>query len=172
MIYLENNRQIPVTSPDPYTPITVTRPNQHYAHLLLQDFTSPKGEMTAIYQYLYQNWTVKNHNISETLMRIAQVEMHHLDILGQAITALGGNPKYQSIEKDSHSAWNGNAINYTQNIKQILRYNISLEEGAIHSYQLHAKMIQDQSISAICLRLAEDEEIHRAIFKKLLFELT
>ena len=169
---MENIEQMPVTAPGPYPPITVTRPNQQYAHLLLQDFASPKGEMTAIYQYLYQDWTVKNQDISETLMRIAKVEMHHLDILGQAITALGGNPKCQSNEKDPRSAWSGTAINYTHNIRQMLSYNISLEDIAIHSYQMHAKMIQEPSISAICLRLAEDEEVHRALFKKFLFELS
>ena len=164
--------KIPVTASGEYPAIRVTEPNRRYASLLLQDSASAHGEMTAIYQYLYQHWMLNgaDDSLAILLKRIAAVEMHHLDILGKLILLLGGNPICRTNPCNCGSAWNGNMLQYTSGRKQILTLNISLELSAVNDYTAQAEAVKDPLLAAILLRLAEDERVHYNIFRSLLIE--
>lgn len=170
---MSEQKEITVTASGPYPEPVVTHPNPRYARLLLQDMAGMKGEMTAIYQYLYEDWTLDAAYtlIAQTMLRIAKVEMYHLDILGRLIVMLGVSPRCRSIPNNPRSAWNGNMIRCQQNIRQRLTYNIMLEEASIKAYTTHAKMIQDGNIPDILNRLAQDEKVHLEILKQFLSEL-
>jgi len=101
------------------------------------------------------------------LMKIAKVEMHHLDILGQYITALGGNPKCQMVSGGRLIIWNGGMINYMQDFPKIIAYNIILETSTMENYILQAERVMDKNLSAMLRRLAEDEKIHLTIFRAM-----
>lgn len=78
---------IPVKAASPYPELKVEGRNIHYAAILTGDLASATGEMTAIYQYLYQHWTLQEQfeEIAQTIVRISEVEMHHLNMLGSLI---------------------------------------------------------------------------------------
>jgi bacterioferritin len=79
----------------PFPPVKVEKSNLEYANLLLDVFaSSADSELQAITQYIYHSKTISNDTISKALMCIALVEMHHLDVLSELITLLGGKPFY------------------------------------------------------------------------------
>ena len=67
----------------PYPDLKVSERNCMYAQLLMQDFSASKGEDTAIHQYLYQAWTLREPypEIYNTLMCISKVEMYHFNVI-------------------------------------------------------------------------------------------
>ena len=90
-----------VASSAPYPAITVDCQNPQHALLISQNLSGPQGEMTAIYQYMYQDWILSalHPDIAAILKRIAKVEMHHLDIFGQLVSLLGGDPPLPGAAK-------------------------------------------------------------------------
>lgn len=116
-----NDDNIIVKNPSPYPKITVCEPNLEYARILSLDLASSKSEFSTITTYVYQNWVLNSEyrNIANTTIRIAMVEMHHLDILGQLITLLGGDPRYQAVYQRGYAIWNSNMVDYNKNIRRI-----------------------------------------------------
>ena len=55
----EGEPLIPASAAGPYPAIEVERENPRYAMMLMQDMASQKGEMTSIYQYLYEHWVLE-----------------------------------------------------------------------------------------------------------------
>lgn len=163
-------QRISVQAAAPYPPIIVETRNVSYAQILSSDLAGPKGEMSAIYQYIYQSWILQEQHplISETLLRIAKIEMHHLSIIGQLIIKLGGNPKCLSIQNRRPAVWNGSMVNYSQNIQELLKADIADEQYAADMYMRHAKMIQDGDISGLLARLSLDELQHKSILEGFL----
>ena len=74
--------------------------------------------------------------LRDSFRHIAQVEMHHLDLLGQTITALGGNPIYRSFPYKRPSFWNACMLQYQCNKEKALRISIAGEQEAIDGYHL------------------------------------
>ena len=81
-------------SPEPYPAVQVSAPNLTYAQMLSMPFASAKSELTTITQYTYFNWVLEPDwaDLAAVYQKVAQVEMRHLHLLGQLITALGGQP--------------------------------------------------------------------------------
>ena len=158
---------------EPYPDVSIVSPNAGYADVLARDFASHSGELTSLNQYLYQHWILNTAapDISIALLKIAQVEMLHLEMLGKLITILGGTPRYQYFENGRPVSWNINYINYTKNTKSMLLSNIAAEKSAIDSYISHSKSIKDIKVSNILLRIAEDEKLHLRILKNYLSKL-
>lgn len=163
-------KEIVVTAQQPFPTLAVTEPNRRYASILLQDIASAHGELTAITQYLYQHWVMEplDPDFAKLLERIAVVEMHHLDMLGRLVVLLGGNPLLRTNPCNCNSAWNSNLLQYRGSYKQILTMNIAAELGAFKEYTAQAELIRDPLVSAVLLRIAQDEEVHCRIFRSLL----
>ena len=169
------NRHKKVSADMPYPPIRVERPNLRYAGILSFDFAAPNSELTAVNQYLYQNWVLrpKYQDIAEITKDVAKVEMHHLQILGSLIVLLGGNPTYSVIKKDANQkecvcVWNGTILSYTTVLRQATINNIKMEQQTINTYRTHMKIIKDRHINAILERIIADELIHLNIFNDIL----
>lgn len=165
--HFSTNAQPSVTADTPYPPIRVIGKNPRWACLIGQVLRSKDGEMTAITSYLYQHWTLPPcyQSIRDITYRIAQVEMHHMDILGSLTVQLGGLPKFAV---DACSSWNGMAVDYSTNIRHVLLENLSGEQAAVNTYGSLAKEITDPYVQQILKRIAMDEQVHVCIFKQLL----
>lgn len=161
----------PVAADAPYPPIEVGAENPQYARMLSLDLAASRSEMTSITQYLYQAWifSAEHMEAAETMKRIAAVEMHHLDIMGELITRLGGAPRYAAMQRQP-MAWNGNMVNYSRSLEMAMRYNMALEQSAIDTYRKQASVIQDEHIVVILHRIILDEEVHMRIFRRYLDE--
>lgn len=154
----------------PYPKIQVEEKNKLYGEILLQDYAGADSEETAIHNYLYQSVIQeKNEEIATCLKNIAEVEMHHLQILSKLIYLLGENPKYRTIEcfQEHPNYWKAQYVNYEPNIEKALEIAIYNEEKAIFQYQNHIKIIQDKYIQEILKRIILDENLHIETLKNL-----
>ena len=155
----------------PYPTPQVERPNLEYAKLLMSDYAGIISEDTAIHLYLYQHLVLENEDqdIANILEKIAEVEMHHLELLGKTITLLGIKPIYGTYENNKIEYWTSKFVNYNTNLKDILQINIYSETQAIKKYQEDLKIIQDIYIQNLLKRIIADEKIHLHIFNQLYF---
>lgn len=151
----------------PYPSIKIEKENKKYASYLLADYAGLSSELTSITQYSFQNFAKFDEakEFSYTLEQIAIVEMKHLEILGKLIKLLGVTPKYLDLK---NNLWSSKNINYTLDIKTMLKSDIELEEKAIKNYQEHLKLIDDKYIKGILKRIILDEEKHLECFCILL----
>lgn len=154
---------------NPYPIPRVEKENREYGYLLLQDYAGEVSEDTAIHLYFYQYFIKQNKDpeLAEALKKIAIVEMHHLELLGETILLLGVDPKYRikgtPFQQDIF--WNASYVNYEQRTKALLEVNMASERKAIQNYMLHRKIIKDPYIQQLLTRIIEDEEVHLKIFK-------
>jgi bacterioferritin len=153
-------------SSEPYPPITVEKPNKNYAMLILDDYAGLTSEMTAINQYIYHDFTInkKNPDIAKVIERISLNEMRHLEVLAELIIALGEKPIFYS----QSGYWNGDYVDYGENLLDKLVIDLNSEKEAISKYQRHIALIDDKNIKAILARIILDEEVHVKIFTDLI----
>lgn len=156
----------------PYPPVEVKDKNLYYARLLLNNYAGQNGEMTAITQYLYQHFITeeRSKSLSKTLECISKVEMHHMELLGELITKLGGNPLFKTQSRGKSTFWSAKYVPEIQNEKSLLLKNIESENTAIKDYKMRILQIKDQNIQSLLERIIKDEEHHINIFKKYLSE--
>ena len=168
-----NPDSIAVALKDPYPPIAATRPNSAYAQMMSNNLAAINSEMTAINQYLYQSWILKEScpQLSTLLLRISQVEMRHFNTFGQLVFLLGRLPKYQVNQNCQCAPWNANMINYTQDLRSLLHANLSAEKHAAEIYTRQAQSVQDPCVSASLARIVKDEQLHVKIFEDILCSL-
>lgn len=153
----------------PYPPLCVKEENHDYAKLLLEDYASAGSELTAICSYVYQNITTDEEfcDIKEAYMGIAKVEMMHLNMLGQLIFLLGIDPGFYYKDNGRLIMWNGDYVKYQNCPRCTIKHSIEGEIAAINQYQRHADIICDENVSAVLLRIKQDEEVHVKILTEL-----
>ena len=156
----------------PYPQVKTESKNMYYASLLTSDFAGTISEMSAVSQYTYQQIISSTPKISDTLSCISKVEMHHMEILGELISALGGNPRIAVQSGCNCIFWSAQYISYETNPKVFLKENITAELSAIANYKARINQISDPYIQDILARIIMDEEYHIELFRALLEELT
>ncbi len=159
-------------SSNTYPEVKVERENIFYAHLLLNDYTGYHGELTAITQYVFQNFNfyLKYPEAAHILSRIAIVEMHHLELLGKTIKLLGVDPVFQFQDTTFKYPfyWNSSFIKNSRDFKSSLKDDIFAECQAIKNYRKHLAIIEDKYIKNLLMRIIEDEKMHIKCFEYLL----
>ena len=154
----------------PYPKIQVERPNIEYAKILSNIYAGEVSEESCIGLYIFEHISLFNTYLeyAEALKKIAIVEMHHLEILGELIDLLGMKPAFMSYDnlKKECIPWNACYINYNTNIKDIIDLDIQAEENAIACYQDLLTIIKDKYITQILERIIMDEELHLSIFRE------
>lgn len=155
----------------PYPIPRVEEKNKNYAKLLLKNYAGPRGEETAIHLYLFQ-YLISNKSLKEfatAIKEIAEVEMNHLRLLGEAINLLGELPVYGSPSNNNkYIPWSSTNVIYKTNLKEILELNIKSEEEAIKNYQYALFIIDDKYIKELIERIIEDELVHLDVFNYFL----
>lgn len=150
----------------PYPAITVEQ-NQKDAKILMGVYSGACGELTAIMTYAYQSYiTQKRHELHDTLIGIAKVEMHHHSLLGESIYALGGYPVM-----GARNYWSGSYADYTLNIQNFLKNDIASEQNAILNYERTMLNIETESVKALIERIILDEQLHIKILTQTLTDI-
>ena len=154
--------------PEPYPEIICNGNNPHDVQLLLPLYAGNNSELTAILQYSYQHVVLANRcdEVAQALHDISIIEMHHLELLAQAICAMGGNPRY--VNPNTRSWWNAGAVNYEQNLCGALLANLKAETEACNVYHATARQVKNASLCALLNRIAADEKLHIDIFTQLI----
>ena len=148
----------------PYVDVVVDK-NLGDSKVLMPSYAGASGEMTAIMTYTYQHF-VADKELATILEGISLVEMHHFDMLGKAITKLGGYPVV-----GGRTYWNGSFVNYTLDPKRFLKQNIIAEETAILNYERTILNLSQDCLKMMIERIILDEEIHIKLFKDCLSAL-
>jgi len=176
---------LPCQSEMPMPPIKVERQNLNYANMLLDAYSSSAdSEIQAISQYLYHHDTIRNEKIANALLCIAMIEMHHLHVLGELITLLGGKPFFYN---SNFSFWKTDNIAYVDKntpyvkekgensqradldiICKKLEKDIIAEQNAINGYKYLLQHIDDKYIEKIIRKIISDEQTHIKIFVDLI----
>lgn len=152
-----------------YPPIKVKGENPKFANLILLNYAGSVSEFSAVTQYVYHEIALKYkfEEVSETLEEIGEVEMHHLQILGELIVKLGKDPGYWICKHKKLNLWTPEFLSYSTNLKKALIVDINDEKEAIAQYRRTAKQIDDPYIVDIINRIILDEEYHIEILTKL-----
>lgn len=156
---------LPCKADAPYPDAEVERQNARYANLLMDAYADgEKSELTAITQYMHRHLTIQNKEISDMELCISLVEMKHLELLGDLIKKLGGNPKYRRANK---AWWDGGQIAYGDSTQFKLKLDIEAEKAAIDCYNTLISEIDDKHVVKVLQRILEDEIVHLDILKSL-----
>ena len=152
----------------PYPELTVRSISRRDVAVLTDDYAGRESETTAIMQYAYQSYILKEKypEVAKILERIAIVEMSHHEMLAKAIIESGGDP----VIAGRHCFWSGSAVNYTQSLCSVLKADLTGELGAIAAYKRTVAALTDKSVIALIERIILDEEVHVNIFRKLIEE--
>ena len=156
-----------------YPPVEVECKNPAYARAMLSNLGGQNSEMSAVSSYFYNHLITgpMNKDVSDIFMHIAVVEMHHLDIFGELAQMMGADPRLWECRHDQYKFWSPAYIPYPKDLYAVLKSSLSGEQDAIRKYRCQMETIQDPHIVALLGRIIEDEEVHVAIYKKLLQEL-
>lgn len=155
--------------PLPYPEVCVTESNINYARLLSSAYAGDGGELSAVLQYTYGHLVtegIEPSQLSAVLSCVSVTEMRHLEILGELITKLGGDPKFCDMQR--RGCFDAGKVNYQTSPDRILRAAISGEKAAIAMYRDLIRRIDDSCIREILRRIILDEEHHIKLFSELL----
>ncbi len=166
----EMHKREQYADPSPYPEIKVLSPNLSYAELLMDDYAGVTSEFTAINQYLYHYFFLKDidKELGELLENVAINEMLHMEILADTIKLLGGNPVIRGSYSTGGNFWNGSFIFYGTQLCERLKADIEAEYKAIEGYKNHIQLINDPFVQAILQRLILDEKVHIKLFNQFL----
>ncbi|MCL2337526.1 MAG: manganese catalase family protein [Firmicutes bacterium] len=159
------------TSPGPFPDVRVKGPNLQYAQLLLDDYAGQVSETTAITQYLYQHRALEpeNQEVSDLLLCVSMVEMHHQEVLGDLIVKLGMDPRFRTIGPNNvETYWDASYITYGTGLCDRIAADIASEWAAIASYRKHQSLINDPFIKAILEKIILDELCHINLFNQVM----
>ncbi|MDA8234386.1 MAG: manganese catalase family protein [Clostridia bacterium] len=148
-------------APGPYPLVKVLAENPFYANLLLEDYGGLVSEFTAIAQYSYNHFVTDEEEVGELMECVSITEMHHLELLGETIKMLGGDPKYVNSRG---KFWNADYVYYGKGAYEILTSAIASEKEAIEQYRRHQQVIVDPHIVNLLERIIKDEIRHIELF--------
>lgn len=153
----------------PYPQVIIDAPSKTEALCIVEDYAGKGSEFTAISEYLYQSFILHTEypEYSLALRKIAEVEMHHLLLLGETLPKLGADP----VIGGRNCYWNGSFVDYTKNIEQFLMHDIKSEIFAIEGYRNSIFCVKNSSIKALLERIILDEDMHIHILNQLLESL-
>lgn len=115
-------------------------------------------EHSAIIQYLFHAYTIKDAETENELEEIAREEMKHLRMFAHKVVELGGTPAIFD-----RAAVFLNAPTF----EELMQLNIDAELMAIDEYKRQRDEIKDESARRILTRAIQDETAHSIIFKKM-----
>ncbi len=145
--------------------------NLGYAELLQEDYAGVVSEFTAINQYIYHHIDMeeKYESIADLEVKVSIVEMYHLEMLGEIIKELGGDPQYWD---GRCRYWRADVVEYfPRDPVAQLEADIEAEKAAIAAYRAHMAMIRDPYIRSVLARIIRDEELHLRLFSEALADL-
>ena len=154
----------------PYPKTYNVKEDYRLVNRLYNDYGGNVGEMTVINLYVFQHIDLDNESLKKIMIKVAEVEIKHLYLIGDLIKQLGKKPYY--INRRGRQ-WSAEHINYrTSNIAEVMKCNINIENTAINNYLQDKNYTDNKSIKDLLDRIILDEESHKKIFKGILNDYT
>ncbi|MGQ9609009.1 MAG: ferritin-like domain-containing protein [bacterium] len=120
------------------------------------------GEIEAILTYLRHNFVIEVCEISRLMEEISLDEMRHLEWLSEKVVELGGIPTIEHATLHLEG----------ENLGQMLKRDVGLEEMAIKQYEEHIDAITDPAIKKLLRKIMNEEIEHKEEFEEKLHEVT
>lgn len=151
-----------------YPEVSACPMNQHDLQIICPLYAGTLSELTAIVQYNYQNLVLQEQcgEVADMVMHIARVEMEHMHLLGCAITAMGGNPRY--VNPNVHGWWNGSVVCYERELCEALLVDLRQETEAHQAYLAACAKVNNPALAALLRCIAADEKVHMELFTKMI----
>ena len=108
-----------------------------------------------------------NKDLKDILKGIAEVEMHHLSLLGKLIKKLGLAPFFAEIDNHTFKWFSGKYVRYSKDLKEMLLDNIQAEKETIANYEKIIATTNDYYVQHLLKRIILDERLHVEIFTKI-----
>lgn len=152
-----------------YPPVRVCGENAVYAREMLNNIGACDSEMSSIAGYVYNSMiaTGEYEGLGEAFSKISMVEMRHLNIFGQLVDMLGGDPRLWSVNRGRYTYWTAACNQYPRNVQEILKHSYRAEEAAIEKYEWQIRHIDDRYIQEILRRIILDEKCHLKVLDQL-----
>ena len=97
--------------------------------------------------------------------------MHHIELLGKLITALGAPPVFTACPPYPVGFYSASFVNYVKDEREMISADIRGEKQAIAAYRMMLRSLENKKAAAIIERIIEDEKIHLAALEELYSEL-
>ena len=154
----------------PYPVIGEIEPNRNYANAMLSNIGGSNSEMSAISLYVYNHLyeELYSEEVATIFIKIAMVEMHHLDIFGTLAVRMGADPRLWADNWGKKVYWTPAYNNYPTDYYKLLKNSLEGEYLAIEKYQQQLSYIEDKVVRDCLRRIIEDEEVHVEIFQQLM----
>lgn len=120
------------------------------------------GEIEAILTYLRHNFVIEVCEISRLMEEISLDEMRHLEWLSEKVVELGGIPTIEHATLHLEG----------ENLSQMLKRDVGLEEMAIKQYEEHIDAITDPGIKRLLRKIMNEEIEHKEEFEEKLHEIS
>lgn len=148
----------------PYPDERPRRRDQRLARRMLPLYSGAGGELGAISAYCYASLRTEEESprLGELFEELAKTELLHFRLLGRLIRDLGVDPvihtRIDGIGDDAHN----------NKIRHFLEHSLRREQIAADTYRYLLTQTDDRAVSALLERIAQDEEMHIALFSQLL----
>ena len=157
----------------PYPTTEGICPNALSLKIISPAYATSTGELNATLQYVYHSFFFSKksyENYADALLSIAVAEMHHLDLLGETILALGAAPVYTRYPPNGYDFYSGKYVAYGRSLKEMLENDIMGERHAICGYEKMLRYLKNEKVKAIVSRIILDEKLHLETLEKMLCE--
>ena len=153
----------PIRVDKPYPTTESICPDAYSLRIISPAYATSDWELNAILQYVYHSFFFYKHGyveIADLLKGIAIAEMHHLDLLGETILALGAAPVYSQYPAGSFNFYSTKYVAYSRSLKNMLEDDILGERRAIGAYNKMMRTLKNEPVKAIIARILADEVLH------------
>lgn len=159
----------------PYPQITSTEKDEKILTDIIDLYTGPKSEFTALIQYIYQSFITKSNEnyieLSKILETLSNRKIRHLEILSQILMVQNVNPKFCKYIDNNYnicSSWSSNNVKYLTDVKEFIKSNITLEKSILAKYNNILNNTTSENIKEILTRIIQDENSYLEILNKIL----
>lgn len=163
----------PIQLSEPYPTTEGICPDALSLRIISPAYASPTSELNAILQYFYHSLFFDKKgrgDIADALMGIAVTEMHHLELLGKTVLALGAAPVFSLYPPAGFNFYSAKYVAYSRSLTNMLEDDILGEKRAIAGYEKMLKCLKNELVSNIISRILQDEKLHLATLEKILSE--
>lgn len=156
---------------EPYPTTDGICPDALSLRIISPAYAAPHSELNAILQYIYHAMFFERSgrkDYADTITGIAISEMHHLDLLGATILALGAAPVFSQLPPGCFNFYSAKFVAYSNSLKNMLEDDVLAERQAIAGYERMLNCLKNEQVKKIIERILEDERLHLEKFEEML----
>lgn len=155
----------------PYPELTTLTCDPVSVRILSAAYATSTGELNATLQYVYHAFCFAAEGDKERaqgLKSIAIAEMHHLDLLGEALIRLGAPPVYSCCPPAKYNFYSTKFVAYSRTLRNMIEDDIMGEKYAIYCYERMLPRLKNNTLRTLICRILEDEQLHLDYLKSCL----